>query len=362
MRILLLPGDGIGPEIAAATSEVLRAASEHFQLNVQIEEHAVGHESLHLFGATVRPGLLEIVRSADGLILGPTATADFKDERIGEINPSKYFRKNLDLFANVRPARTYPGLRNRFGAFDLVVVRENTEGFYSDRNMEQGNSELLVTPDVVVSLRRITRHCCERIARAACKLAINRRKRLTIVHKANVLKIGDGMFLDICREIARGYPDLAVDDILVDAMMAHVVRQPDRFDVIVTTNMFGDILSDLTAELSGSLGLGGSLNVGAKHAMAQAAHGSAPDIAGQDVANPFSLILSTALLLAWHGERSGDAKYQSAARSIENAVAVALQRGRTTKDVGGNLGTAATGQAIVEILRSDKPTASAAAR
>src|SRR6202140_4903777 len=352
MRIVVLPGDGIGPEIAAATSNVLRAASERFQINVQIEEHAVGHESLQMFGTTVRPELLETVRAADGLILGPTATFDFKDESSGEINPSKHFRKNLDLFANLRPARTYPGLPNKFGAFDLVVVRENTEGFYADRNMEQGNSELLVTPDVVISLRRITRHCCERIALAACKLAMKRRKHLTIVHKANVLKIGDGMFLDICRQIARGYPGLAVDDILVDAMMAHVVRQPDRFDVVVATNMFGDILSDLTAELSGSLGLGGSLNVGAQHAMGQAAHGSAPHISRGDVANPFSLILSMALLLAWHGERTGAARFEQAARAIENAVAAAIQGGRATKDVGGNLGTAATGQAIVEILAS----------
>ena len=362
MRIVVLRGDGIGPEISAATLNVLQVASRRFELNIQLEEHAVGHESLQQFGATVRPGLLEIVRSADGLILGPTATADFKDEHSGEVNPSKFFRKNLDLFANLRPARTFPGLRNRFGSFDLVVVRENTEGFYSDRNMEQGNSELLVTPDVVVSLRRITRLCCERIAQAACKLAMYRRKRLTIVHKANVLKIGDGMFLDICRETARAYPDLAVDDVLVDAMMAYVVRQPERFDVIVTTNMFGDILSDLTAELSGSLGLGGSLNVGADYAMAQAAHGSAPDIAGHDVANPISLILSAALLLAWHGERSGAARYELAARSIENAVAVAMQSGRATKDVGGNLGTFATGRAIVEILQSDMATAPAMAR
>src|ERR1700722_2641766 len=353
MRIVVLPGDGIGPEISAATYNVLRAASERFQLKVQTEEQPVGHASLEQFGATVRPGLLEIVKAADGLILGPAATFDFKDEQRGEINPSKYFRKNLDLFANVRPARTYPGLRNRLGDFDLVVVRENTEGFYADRNMEQGNGEILVTSDVVISMRRITRHCCERIAQAACQLAMNRRKHLTIVHKANVLKIGDGMFLDICREAARGYPGLVVDDILVDAMMAHVVRQPDRFDVIVATNMFGDILSDLTAELSGSLGLGGSLNVGAKHAMAQAAHGSAPDIAGRDVANPFSLILSTALLLAWHGERSGAARFGEAASAIEGAVASAIEGGRATSDVGGTLGTAATGRAIVEILQSD---------
>jgi len=357
MRIVVLPGDGIGPEITAAALEVLRAASERFQLDVRIEQHAIGHESLRQFGTTVKPGLLDMVRAADGLILGPTATADFKDENRGGINPSKYFRKSLDLFANLRPARTYPGLRNRFGEFDLVVVRENTEGFYSDRNMAQGNSELLVTPDVVVSLRRITRNCCERIAHAACSLATQRCKRLTIVHKANVLKIGDGMFLEICREVARGYPELVVDDVLVDAMMAHVLREPDRFDVIVTTNMFGDILSDLTAELSGSLGLGGSLNVGADFAMAQAAHGSAPDIAGRDVANPTSLILSAALLLAWHGERVGDARYAAAARAIEDAVATALQGRRATRDVGGDLGTAAMGQAIAEMLRSDRAAA-----
>ena len=362
MHIVVLPGDGIGPEITAATSSVLRAASERYQLNIQLEEHAVGHASLKQFGATVRPGLLETVRSADGLVLGPAATADFKDEGSGEVNPSKYFRKSLDLFANLRPARTWPGLRNRFGAFDLVVVRENTEGFYADRNMEQGNSELLVTPDVVISLRRITRHCCERIARAACRLAMKRRKHLTIVHKSNVLKIGDGMFFDICREVARGFPELVVDDILVDAMMAHVVRQPDRFDVIVATNMFGDILSDLTAELSGSLGLGGSLNVGSDFAMAQAAHGSAPDIAGRDIANPISLILSAALLLAWHGEARGEARYEAAAGAIEHAVAAAMQTGRATKDVGGDLGTAATARAIVEILQSDAAVAAVAAR
>jgi 3-isopropylmalate dehydrogenase len=168
-----------------------------------------------------------------------------------------------------------------------------------------------------------------------------------------VLKLGDGMFLDVCRAAAKAYPELAVDDILVDAMMAHVVRNPQSFDVIVATNMFGDILSDLTAELSGSLGLGGSLNVGDRHAMAQAAHGSAPDIAGQDVANPVSLILSTALLLAWHGERNGAARYAEAAHSIEAAVAKAIAEGRATRDVGGSLGTMAAGAAIAEILQSE---------
>ncbi len=352
MHIVVLPGDGIGPEITTAATGVLRVASERFQLDLKLEEHAVGHASLRQFGTTVRPDLLGLVRAADGLILGPTATFDFKDESRGEINPSRYFRKSLDLFANIRPARTYRGKPGRLGEFDLVVVRENTEGFYADRNMEEGNGELLVTPDVAISLRRITRKCCERIAHAACRLAMKRERHLTIVHKANVLKIGDGMFLDICREAAKTYPSLEVDDVLVDAMMAHVVRNPERFDVIVATNMFGDILSDLTAELSGSLGLGGSLNVGDGHAMAQAAHGSAPDIAGQDIANPISLILSTALLLAWHGEKTGAVRYEEAARAIEDAVARAIAQGRATRDIGGSLGTNAMGAAVAEVLQS----------
>lgn len=352
MHIVVLPGDGIGPEITTATSQVLRAASEQFQLGLVLDEHAVGHASLAQFGTTVRPHLLDLVKAADGLILGPTATFDFKDEARGEINPSRHFRKSLDLFANIRPARTYPGRTNRVGDFDLVVVRENTEGFYADRNMEEGNAELRVTPDVVISMRRITRQCCERIAEAACQLAMKRRRHLTIVHKANVLRMGDGMFLDICKQTAARYPELLVDEVLVDAAMAHVVREPGRFDVLVTTNMFGDILSDLTAELSGSLGLGGALNMGTHHAMAQAAHGSAPDIAGRGIANPVSLILSAALLLDWHGTRTHQPRFVSAAAAIETAVADAIGQGESTQDVGGSLGTAEAAAAIAARLQA----------
>src|SRR5262245_20210721 len=351
MQILILPGDGIGPEITAATLEVLRAASERFGLALALTDDVVGHESLRRYGTTVRPEVLDAARAADGLILGPTATLDFKDPTHGEINLSMFFRKTLDLFANVRPARTYPGVTARVGAFDLVVVRENTEGFYADRNMEEGNGEILVTRDVAISLRRITRHCCNRIARAAFELAARRRRHVSIVHKANVLKIGDGMFVDECRSVARAFPAITVDDFIVDAMMAHVVRAPQRFDVIVTTNMFGDILSDLTAELSGSLGLGGSLNAGAEHAMAQAAHGSAPDIAGTDTANPFSLILSGAQLLAWHGERRQAKDFVAAAAAIEAATAAAVAAREVTADLGGRLGTAAAGKALAARIR-----------
>ena len=351
MKIVALPGDGIGPETMAVAVAVLETASQRFNLDLTLEHDLAGHASLKVHGATVTEDLLAKVLAADGLMLGPMSTYDFKDESKGEINPSKFFRKRLDLFANIRPARTFPGIPTISRPFDLVVVRENTEGFYADRNVESGNSEILVTPDVAISLRRITRACCERVARSAFEIAMQRRRRLTLVHKHNVLKITDGIFLDACHRVGKDFPEVEVDDEIVDAMMAHVVRDPARFDVIVTTNMFGDILSDLTAELSGSLGLGGSLNAGADHAMGQAAHGSAPDIAGQDLANPFSQVVSAAMLLAWLSQRSGHAQYLLASRAIEAAMERCIAEQKVTRDIGGRLGTRAVGEALVRNLR-----------
>lgn len=301
-------------------------------------------------GTTIHSGLLESVKNADGLILGPMSTYDFKDESKGEINPSKFFRKSLDLFANIRPAKTFPGCGTAHKPLDLVVVRENTEGFYADRNIESGGSEMLITSDVVVSLRRITRQCCERIARAAFELAMTRRKHVTVVHKANVLRLGDGMFIDSCRLIGKEFPEVQIEEIIVDAMMAHVVRTPERYDVLVTTNMFGDILSDLTAELSGSLGMAGSINAGVNYAMAQAAHGSAPDIAGKNLANPFSQVWSVAMLLNWYGQRQNKPQFVTAAQVMETVMAQAIAAGESTRDIGGKLGTKETGQALLERL------------
>ena len=351
MKLLVLPGDGIGPEITAATLSVLKAADVRFGLGLKLEEAAVGFAGMRAHGHTIHPDIVEKARRADGVVLGPTDTYQYKDPAHGEVNPSMKMRKSLDLFANIRPARTYPGFHLRCGEFDLVIARENTEGFYADRNMEAGSGEVLVTKDVAISMRRITRQCSERIARAAFELAQRRKKRVTIVHKANVLKVTDGMFMEECQTVARDFPDVALDEVIVDAMMAHVVRNPQRFDVIVTTNMYGDILSDLTAELSGSLGMAASLNAGANHAMAQAAHGSAPDIAGQDVANPFSLILSAAMLLAWHGRRVKAQTFEAAAAAIDKAVEAAIAANDTTRDIGGALGTRTAGDAIARRLQ-----------
>ena len=180
---------------------------------------------------------------------------------------------------------------------DLVIVRENTEGFYADRNMHQGVGEFMPTPDLALSVRKISAHACRRIAVAAFELARTRRRKVTAVHKVNVLKVTEGLFLREVRKVAADYPDVACDEQLIDSMAALLVRDAARFDVVLTTNMYGDILSDEATELSGSLGLAASINAGDAHCMAQAQHGSAPDIAGQDRANPVSLILSAAILL-----------------------------------------------------------------
>jgi len=354
MRLLVLPGDGIGPEITASTLTDLRTTADVYGLPLDFQEEAVGHASLNQFGTTVRPKLLEFARSADGLILGPTATFDFRDPTKGEINPSAFFRKSLDLFANIRPCRTWPGLPQKLGAFDLVIARENTEGFYADRNMAQGNSEMQVTEDVVISLRRVTRRACTRIARVAFELAQQRRKHVTAVHKANVLKLGDGMFLDECRRMQQQFPGVTLDELIVDAAMAHLIRHPQDFDVIVTTNMYGDIISDMTAEASGSLGLGGSLNAGDDYAMAQASHGSAPDIAGRNIANPFSLILSAAQLFDWLGRRKAEPTCRDAAGAITRAIENAIAAGEITRDIGGRLGTKETGEALARRIEHER--------
>ena len=351
MRLVIIPGDGIGPEITAVTLDVLRAADARFGLGLDTVMERAGLESLARDGTSLRPELAEAVRAADGFVMGPMDSIGLGDPSRGEINPSAFFRRGLDLYGNIRPARTWPGVPNPLGKpFDLVIVRENTEGFYADRNMEDGNAEILVTKDVVISMRRITWECCERIARTAFRLAARRRRKVTAVHKANVLRKGDGMFLDACRKVAGEFPDVALDTVIVDAMAALLIRDPGRFDVVVTTNMFGDILSDQAAELSGSLGLGGSINAGDAHCMAQAAHGSAPDIAGQDKANPCSLVLSAAMLLGWQAERTGQNAYAAASAAIEQAIGTALRAGEATRDLGGTLGTAAFGRRLVEAV------------
>ena len=353
INLLVLEGDGIGPEITQATVDVLCHVDGLFGLGLAFTAGDIGFTSLKTDGTTFTKRVLEAARAADGIVLGPVSHNVYPPVSEGGLNPSGELRKTLDLFANIRPSRTRDGVEAPSRkAFDLVVVRENTEGFYADRSMFMGPGEFMPTPDVALAIRKITRHASLRIAREAFDLAMTRRRKVCVVHKANVLRLSDGLFLEATRDIAKAYPDVEVEEQLVDAMAALLVRDASRYDVIVTTNMYGDILSDEAAELAGGLGLGASLNAGEHHGLAQAAHGSAPTLAGLDTANPAALIGSAAMLLIWLAARTGRPECADAGRAMELALDRTIANPATrTGDLGGALGTKAFTQALIGEIR-----------
>ncbi|WP_435112340.1 isocitrate/isopropylmalate dehydrogenase family protein [Nocardiopsis synnemataformans] len=351
MRILVLPGDGIGPEITEATLDVLYAANRTHSLNLDVETADIGFASLEAQGTTLPQAVIDRIPEVDGVVLGPVQHFDYPDRAAGGLNPSAELRTRFQLFANIRPCRSHPDLSVLRHPMDLVIVRENTEGFYSDRNMYAGGGEFMPDEDTAFSIRKVTARASERVARAAFELARGRRRKVTAVHKANVVKLSDGLFLREVRKVAQDYPDVELEELIVDAAAALLIRRPHTFDVLVTTNMFGDILSDEASELSGSLGLGGSLNAGTDIGVAQAQHGSAPDIAGKGVANPTSLILSAAMLLDWRGRRDDDTALTKAAATIEAAVQSTVSNPSTrTRDIGGELGTARFTASVIEAI------------
>jgi isocitrate/isopropylmalate dehydrogenase len=347
MEILVLPGDGIGPEITEATLGVLAATDELLGLGLEFEIRDIGLKSLAEVGTTLPDAVMQRVPQVDGVLLGPVSHYDYPPRAEGGINPSAELRTAFKLYANVRPCRSRTDLSILRHPMDLVIVRENTEGFYSDRNMFAGTGEFMPDPDLALSVRKVSAPACRAVAHAAFALAEGRRKKVTAVHKANVVKLSDGLFLREVRNVAAEYPDVELEELIVDATAALLIRRPQSFDVLVTTNMFGDILSDEASELSGSLGLGGSINTGEGICVAQAQHGSAPDIAGQGVANPTSLILSAAMLLDWRGRRDANPNLVDAADLISRAVDAVLDDPATrTRDIGGSLGTAAFAEAV----------------
>jgi 3-isopropylmalate dehydrogenase len=358
LKLLVLPGDGIGPEITAATMEVLHRTDRDFGLGLSFDYDDVGFPSLEKHGTTLRPETLEKAKAYDGVILGPQSHMDYPPRDKGGPNVSGGFRVGLDLYANVRPARSRAFLDRGAKNMDLVIMREATEGFYPDRNMHKGLGEFMPTPDVALSVRKLTRHACERISRQAFKLAMRRRKKVTAVHKANNFIVTDGFFLECVHKVHEEFPEVQLDEVIIDAMAAHLVRDASRYDVIVATNFYADILSDLASELSGSLGLAGSINANAETGLvcAQAQHGSAPDIQGQDRANPTSLILSAAMMLAWLGEQRGIATLEAAAAEIERAVdEVLADPASRTRDLGGTIGCKEFGSRVAAAVRGPAP-------
>jgi isocitrate/isopropylmalate dehydrogenase len=350
MQLLVLPGDGIGPEITAATLNVLTEADRLLGLNLEYETRDIGFASLEAAGTTLPDAVLERIPQVDGVILGPVSHLDYPPRAEGGINPSGELRTRFKLYSNIRPCRSRADLTVLRKPMDLIIVRENTEGFYSDRNMFAGSGEFMPDENTALSIRKVTSIASAAVARTAFELASERRGRVTAVHKANVVKLSDGLFLREVRKVAEEFPNIDVEELIVDAAAAALIRRPDSFDVIVTTNMFGDILSDEASELCGSLGLGGSLSVGGDIAVAQAQHGSAPDIAGQNVANPTSLILSAAMLLRLLGGK-GDPRLLQAAQLIEDSIeAVLAVPDARTRDLGGPRNTDEFTASVIEAL------------
>ncbi len=343
MKLLVLPCDGIGPEIVEASMKVLAEANKRFELDLSFDYDDVGFDSLKKHGTTLREDVLIRARDYDGVILGTQSHADYPSPEEGGRNVSAGFRIGLDLYANVRPARTRPFLESNMKqgkTMDLVIMREATEGFYPDRNMSRGWGEVMPNPDMALSTRKITRHCSERIARRAFELAMTRNKKVTAIHKANSFHMTDGLFLECVKHVSQDFPEVELDDLLVDAATAHMVRTPERFDVLVATNFYGDIISDLASELSGSLGLAGSIMASDTHCCAQAQHGSAPDIAGKGLANPVSMILSVSMLLSWLGDKHSASNYNEAGAALSTAVDTVLSNpSHHTSDLGGKTST-----------------------
>jgi len=338
-RVVYIPGDGIGPSIMESARRVLDASG----VALDWVEAAAGETALHEVESPLPQRTLDLIRETGLALKGPCTTpvgAGFRSVNVA-------LRQEFELYANIRPARAFPGVKTFFPGLDLVVVRENLGGLYT--SMEHWIGEAPHTAAVGIGVN--TRPAMERICRYAFEYAVNNdRKKVTAVHKANILKIFSGLFLEVARETAARYPQIEFEDKIVDAMAMNMVRDPFQFDVIVSTNLFGDILSDLAAGLVGGLGVAPGANIGENAAIFEAVHGSAPDIAGKDLANPASVILAGAMMLHHLGEHEP-------ARRVERAIRDVIVDGtRVTRDLNpeAGVGTRAMTEAVLERLGERK--------
>ncbi len=325
--ITLIPGDGIGPEVASSVVRIIEAS----EVDVEWETHYAGAQALEKFGETLPKDLLESIKRNKVGLKGPVTTPIGK----GFTSVNVGLRKALDLYANLRPVRALPNVLCRYPELDLVVVRENTEDLYS-------GIEHVVVPGVVESIKIITEKASTRIARFAFEFARREnRKKITAVHKANIMKLSDGLFLKCFYTVAKGYAEIEADDKIVDNACMQLVMRPGQFDIMLLENLYGDIVSDLCAGLIGGLGLVPAANIGELGALFEAVHGSAPDIAGQGIANPTALLQSSILMLRHIGERD-------AADKIERALMTVFKEGKVrTRDIGGTAKTAEFAEAII---------------
>jgi len=333
-RIALIPGDGVGPELTEATLKVLDAVQEKFGLGLKIVKVEAGDGCLERKGVALPTDTVETIKNSHACLKGPVG------ETAAEVVVK--LRIMFDLYANIRPIKAYPSTPSIRSDIDFVFVRENTEDVY--KGIE------FMLDDTAICLRVITRKGCERIARKAFELAKTRNKKrlVTAVHKANVMKLTCGLFAGVCREVAQQYPDITFEEQYVDAAAMRLIKEPQKFDVIVTTNMFGDILSDEAAQLIGGLGMAPGANIGENFAIFEPVHGSALSRAGKHTANPCSMVLAAKMMLDWLSERHNDSKCLAAAQAVEEAVVKTLRKGITVPDFGGRAKTVEMGGAIAE--------------
>ena len=330
MKAVLIPGDGIGREIA----ESVRAVSAALNTGIEWQECEAGAEYAEVSGELIAPGTLDAIEACGWALKGPTATPIGKGFR--SINVQ--LRQRFATYANLRPVYTLPGVPTRFENVDLVIVRENTEDLYK-------GIEYMLTDDIANGVKLITRSACEKICRFAFDYARkNGRKKVTAVHKANIMKLTDGLFLRTFREVAEDYPDIEANDCIIDALCMKLVQRPEQFDVLVAPNLYGDIISDLCAGLVGGLGFAPSANIGDKTRIYEAVHGSAPDIAGQDKANPSAILMAFAMML-------NDLGMTDKADKLNAAIQAQVAEGKViTADIGGTAGTKEFTQAVIARL------------
>ena len=335
-NIALIKGDGIGPEISEAAISVLETINDKLDLKFEINQLDAGDGALKKTGKALPDETLESIKKSDACLKAPVG------ESAADV--IVYLRRELDLFANVRPAKSYPNMNALRDDVDLVIVRENTEDLYVGKEFEIGNS--------AVAIRIISEKASKRIAKYACQTAIQRglEKKVTCVHKSNVIRISDSLFARSCAAVVKEYPEIIFEEMYVDACAMNLIRQPESFDVIVTTNMFGDILSDESAQVVGGLGMAPAANIGDDFALFEPVHGAAFDIAGKQIANPSSFILSLKMMLEWLGTKHDDKKCFEIAHKIESTVYDVVKAGIRTKDIGGDKTTKEFTQEIVNRL------------
>ena len=340
-KISLIPGDGIGPELSEATLEILNAVQKKFDIDLDIIQVDAGDTCYEKNGVALPQETVEVIKNSHACMKGP----------VGETAADVIVKLRImfDLYANLRPIKTYPSIPSLKPDIDMIFVRENTEDVYRGIEFEMEDS--------AICIRVITKKNSERIAKKAFEIARRRngKKRVTAIHKANVMKKTCGLFANVCREVATNYPDIKFDELYVDAASMRLIKEPETFDVFVTPNMFGDILSDEAAQLIGGLGMAPGANIGDNFALFEPIHGSAPNRAGKQTANPCSMILSAKMMFDWLGEKYDDKECMKAAQAIEDAVTETLRKGITIPDFGGNAKTIEMAQAMAkEIIKSTK--------